>query len=495
MPYNENLNKMVDKFMLECELNDITEKKVCAYFGDNHLYNRYGNIYHALVHHKYHPEKVFKMLELYMKIANEKININHKGSDTGYNFIQLALYGYTVDRKDFSYTTDFILELIKLAKKYNLDVNTTDNDGDTIIHTAIASEVYTGKIIPLLKELGPSFDVKKKDNNGNNIYEALLYYKKEAQAGGAKTKKWLERLSSEEKEIKIIVEKGNFTLENIDVELDKIKVDLEVTLTTLDGNLFNGHDEITKNIKKLNYFLEKRNLFDQQHTIYHDLEEKINKKIITAINEYLKTLITQPTTKKIEELETFLQTNSFIEELEILKELKVKHTEHIKQLKSKINSSSCLADLAKVKENLDQFDEDVVKQELFVLIAQREKDFNRIIENIKDVTSKMELIENWSASTGIISFEKTEEQTIDFAVLNEKNLLQYYQNKLKKLEKCKKNILTKFGELVMMVGSYVDLTCGDVLTIDELQGVKSKFTPEFTGPNKKKVLSEEPNGK
>ena len=91
----------------------------------------------------------------------------------------------------------------------NLDVNTTDNDGDTIIHTAIASEVYTGKIIPLLKELGPSFDVTKKDNNGNNIYEALLYYKKEAQAGGAKTKKWLERLSSEEKEIKIILKSSS----------------------------------------------------------------------------------------------------------------------------------------------------------------------------------------------------------------------------------------------------------------------------------------------
>lgn len=135
------------------------------------------------------------------------IDVNLKGRSTGYSFIHLALYGYTKNGKDYSYSTEFIIKLITLARKYNFDVNIKDNDGDSLIHTALASETYTGDTSVLIDTLGDEYNLQCKDNNGNNIYEALIAYKKEAEQD--KNKIWYDRLSKEEKIIKSYVEKNN----------------------------------------------------------------------------------------------------------------------------------------------------------------------------------------------------------------------------------------------------------------------------------------------
>ena len=167
--------------------------------------NEYGNLLHAAIENKFEEEKVLKFIELILKLG---YNVNYKGTFTGYNFIQLALYGYTdqINNNYYSYSTDFIVKLINIAKQYNLDVNTKDADGDSIIHTAIASEIYQGEIVPILNALGPNFDIECKDNNGNDLLKAFDLYQKEAEII-SKDGFWCKRLKKEGQIFKNEIEK------------------------------------------------------------------------------------------------------------------------------------------------------------------------------------------------------------------------------------------------------------------------------------------------
>ena len=192
------LNTEVQNFFkLPIESITVEEIKKLYSKGDT---NEYGNLLHAAIENKFEEEKVLKFIELILKLG---YNVNYKGKSTGYNFIQLALYGYTdeINNNDYSYSTDFIVKLINIAKQYNLDVNTKDADGDSIIHTAIASEIYEGEIVPILNALGPNFDIECKDNNGNDLLKAFDLYQKEAEII-SKDGFWYKRLKKEEQVFK-----------------------------------------------------------------------------------------------------------------------------------------------------------------------------------------------------------------------------------------------------------------------------------------------------
>ena len=197
------LNTEVQNFFkLPIESITVEEIKKLYSKGDT---NEYGNLLHAAIENKFEEEKVLKFIELILKLG---YNVNYKGKSTGYNFIQLALYGYTdeINNNDYSYSTDFIVKLINIAKQYNLDVNTKDADGDSIIHTAIASEIYEGEIVPILNALGPNFDIECKDNNGNDLLKAFDLYQKEAEII-SKDGFWYKRLKKEEQVFKNEIEK------------------------------------------------------------------------------------------------------------------------------------------------------------------------------------------------------------------------------------------------------------------------------------------------
>lgn len=197
------LNTEVQNFFkLPIESITVEEIKKLYSKGDT---NEYGNLLHAAIENKFEEEKVLKFIELILKLG---YNVNYKGTSTGYNFIQLALYGYTdeINNNDYSYSTDFIVKLINIAKQYNLDVNTKDADGDSIIHTAIASEIYEGEIVPILNALGPNFDIECKDNNGNDLLKAFDLYQKEAETI-SKDGFWYKRLKKEEQIFKNEIEK------------------------------------------------------------------------------------------------------------------------------------------------------------------------------------------------------------------------------------------------------------------------------------------------
>lgn len=188
--------------------NYIDISLIKEYIPDIYATDKYGSILHALVDKQFREDEGFKILKI---LLDNKVDVNYRSEIAGYTFIHLALYGYTnFNGFDYSYSTEFIVKLINLANKYNFDVNIKDNDGDTIIHTALASEIYTGKIMPLIKALGSSFDIYAKDNKGQNIYEALLSYKKEAEIRNKYN--WLNRLIEEEHDIDVLINSNKDSL-------------------------------------------------------------------------------------------------------------------------------------------------------------------------------------------------------------------------------------------------------------------------------------------
>lgn len=92
--------------------------------------------------------------------------------DFGYNFIQNAIYT--------GYSEQFVISVVKSIIKNNNEnnnFNQVDEDGDTIMHSAIYCDDYPGDYLPtlylLLCENG--FDSKITDNDGRNIIEAMKF--------------------------------------------------------------------------------------------------------------------------------------------------------------------------------------------------------------------------------------------------------------------------------------------------------------------------------
>ena len=170
------LDEKIRKFFEENKGN-ITIEKIDLAFDDDDI-NDFGNLLHATIWNKFPESDVFVFIE---ELLKDDYDVNYQAKRTGYTFIHVALYGYFNGVRSCSYSTKFIVKLIELAKKYGFNVNLKDKDSESIIHAAIASEIYTGKIIPIIKALGPEFDINCVDEMGMTILEALDYYEEEAQ--------------------------------------------------------------------------------------------------------------------------------------------------------------------------------------------------------------------------------------------------------------------------------------------------------------------------
>ena len=170
------LDEKIRKFFEENKGN-ITIEKIDLAFDDDDI-NDFGNLLHATIFYKFPESDVFVFIE---ELLKDDYDVNYQAKNNGYTFIHLALSGCINGGRFCSYSTKFIVKLIELAKKYGFNVNLKDKNGESIIHAAIASEIYTGKIIPIIKALGPEFDINCVDNMGMTILEALDYYEEEAQ--------------------------------------------------------------------------------------------------------------------------------------------------------------------------------------------------------------------------------------------------------------------------------------------------------------------------
>lgn len=234
-----------------------TRESLIEIFENLGVTNNYGGIMHALVNFNFDREWVLKVLEL---LFQNNVDLNLQGEATGYSYIHLALYGYTDSNgNDHSYDTNFIVSLINLGKKYGFNVNIQDYDGDTIVHTAIASEVYTGKIAPIILALGDGFNIHLKDNDGRDIKAALDYYIKIAVFSGNVS--WAKRLKDEKKSIiSLIEDKDKLDNASDSSRQDKVNENVDVRILNFESKYQNKLAELKELFKDATLYSLGRNL-------------------------------------------------------------------------------------------------------------------------------------------------------------------------------------------------------------------------------------------
>ena len=352
----EKLNKDVSEFFL-LPIEKITYERIKKVF-DKKDTNEYGNLLHAAVQNKFDEEKVLKFIEILLKNGYD---VNYSSKNTGYNFIQLALYGYTDEKleKDFSYSQDFIVKLIKIAKKYGLDVNARDNDGDSIVHTAIASEVYVGSILPILDALGDDFDINCQDNNGNSLNKAFYLYKKEAEKTN---KRWFNRLEKEESKLMIRLEFKSLPLKNMTKskeskkEISRLGVTRKRTEKTelekiieQEGVIIKKLEKIVNNINVEYLIQNKDNIFSLKRKLHSILTKKSS--LLNLENEFeniwkkfdelfkhnfsmeIDKLRRQNNMEQLTKLISVLEEYNYTEELELINKIISEYTQ-----KEKLNN-------------------------------------------------------------------------------------------------------------------------------------------------------------
>lgn len=431
-----DLNTNLENYLKETETINITAESIKKYFKDINVENEYGGLLQAVVHNLYPEEKVLKFIKEALKAG---INVNLKGERTGYSFIHLALYGYTKDDEDYSYSTEFIVKIIELAKKYGLDVQIKDNDSDSIVHTAIASEVYTGSTIDIINALGKDYDLSCKDCLNNNIYEALLQYKKEAKNDS--NEKWYKRLEKEEQEIQRLVETSQYSLEEIEQEIKKIHKQIEGLVGNTNLNyLNNNYQSILEMPKKIALYTEKKNLITQKEDdssskVWEEYLRLVNKSITIEIEKAAK----NPSFEIIDKILTLVQAFKFNDLEEKIQEIRNNYINRINILKENINTASTLSALESISKEVAVIaDEDIVKS-LQELIKSRNIEFRKLIEVIEKLKTNLEFTNTWLSKESK-GYKKQELSKIDYSTIELNTLNSLREELVILIEKNKKLI-------------------------------------------------------
>lgn len=156
----EALTKLLKTLTTNIESN---KKKLLNHFGNINVKDESNqSLLHIFVDEKYDEEKCFLAIKTLLEMG---LSPNLE-DDFKYNFIQTALYQ--------GYSESFILKISEEAFKYNMYVNHQDSDKDTIIHTAIYSDDYLGRIDEILKlYISYGFDIDSICKEARNIVEAM----------------------------------------------------------------------------------------------------------------------------------------------------------------------------------------------------------------------------------------------------------------------------------------------------------------------------------
>lgn len=446
------LNQSLKQFF-QLPTTEITYDKIKKFFQHQDT-NEYGNLLHAAVENQFEEKKVLEFITILLK---NNYDVNYKSKRTGYNFIQLALYGYTDDDGiDHSYTTTFIINLINLAKQYNLDVNTKDGDGDSIVHTAIASEVYEGKIVPILEALGENFDIECKDNANNNLINAFKLYKKEAEASN---QSWYKRLCSEEQELQDRLEQKQPVLENL-IKQEKVitqKIEQVLNKITL-VNLKENGDKLLKLKDDLNQILSKKALVTQQKNTFSVVWKKYETTLKKMIREEIALLEKNFNIDQLNEIIIVLGEYHFLSEIKLIKSIINKYTKKVNQLKKKIDSELTISNQKELKEEISELS-----------ASDQEKLLNKLNKNEQKLIITTEKIRNL---INTYSYLLNNEEEVDYSNCNqlELNLIldkimkilkikkeQILQEKKEKLETCINEILMLEDENLFLISELQEL--------------------------------------
>lgn len=460
------LNKaVIDFFKLPIE--KITYEEIIKIFNKKDK-NEYGNLLHASVQNKFDETKVLKFINL---LLENGYDVNYKAKRTGYNFIQLALYGYTdKDGKDYSYSQEFIIKLIALARKYNLDVNTKDDDGDSIVHTALASEVYTGKIIPIIDALGTDFEIECRDNEGHRLKEAFNIYKKEAKRTNDV---WFNRLLKEENELVNRFEIGNLTLEDILTQEEILKKELEKLIDEIDINyLIENKEKIFELKSKLNAILTKKSILKNTENEFITIWTKYNTLLRKVFAKEIDRLSNENNIDALNDLIAILKAYDFVEEIELIKQIIEKYNLKVQDLENKIKTELTLEN----KENFVTEISSLKENDKENLTKQLENFENKLLSLIVEIKEQEEQLGKIGVETNKIEYKK----------LKNKELKTHLEQNKKIILSKKKNILNeKQLKLEAAIKEILDLETLGVFESDELWSIIKDSTTKKNKVKKK----------
>lgn len=399
-----SLNENVDKFFKSHKLADITENSIKNELKIKDT-NDYGNILHAIINYKYDEASVLRAIEILLNLG---VDPNYRGKSTGMTFIHLVFYGYTDDNNvDHSYSEDFIIKLIALAKNHGFDVNIKDNDDETPAVAAIASEIYTGSISKIIAALGSEviLDEEFKEN-----FEEYL-------SDSKSNPSWNKRLLNEKEKIYKLIEAANISLEDIEKEISSCTNDLTGMTTDLKYvNLKNTYKDISEKIRNLISLLKKREVFEVKD---NNTTEKINS-IVSTISDCLTSEIdsirTNPNSSRIEEIKPILQEFLLSELIDILNEIENDYHDYQDSLRT---SAKNIRTIKEGKNFLEEIKGIEIENELKELVSSIVDSITVVITALKNC-----IAENKKSFTVISSFtdEEYKEETPDYDNLTKEEI-------------------------------------------------------------------------
>lgn len=471
---NENM-----RIFMNLPIEAITTDNVKKYFPNN-LKNDFGGLLHAAVQEKFNGEKVLKFVKV---VLESGYDVNYRARRTGYSFIHLALYGYTSDGEDYSYSTEFIVRLIRIAKDYSFNVNIKDNDGDSLIHTAIASEVYTGRIIPILEALGNEFDNDCVDDNHRNILSAYRLYLDEAKNTNTA---WFNRLRSEYSELKNRLGKLAPNEQTPTFSYNKESVNLKShseIFSSSSQSSINLHDErLERDIKEVT---------EQISRILRDItyEELINKKndiliLKNKLNSYEKELakmnpdvnensrfdkfqliISKIAVAKIKSLENTSDIKYLEMQKEALKELDVEGIDNIidsiiLNYRKKIEK---IGD--KIKNELTLANVDIIASKLDVVAAKDKEELEKILKRVQNQINQT--IKKLNRLSSILNIDS---ETYDNFTLKELKKMEAELH-ANVIDLQRQKIISAIDTLLGAQKEVLALCDGELFTLTELQSL------------------------
>ncbi len=405
----KNLQETLTKYLEKTSLENITIESILSTFKDVNVQDEDTNLYlsHALVNMKYEEDKVCKMLQI---LFENGLDPNKKGF-AEYTFLHIALYGAETEKKEtLPYPLSFFERVIPLAKKYGFDVNSKDEDGDTLIHTAIYSEDYFDRIEPLIRLLGKNFDLSQKNKQKETILDSLNTSIEEAT--NTKNKSWLQQLKKEQKLISSIIKatedqiviipeykKKNVTISDyLDINAFKklIGEQIENLISSFEAE---EAEKITmeatsKTCKKLRERISISKLTEEEKETFlkklKESQEKIVGVIQTKLEEKINMLTIDSSLKECEEIQAII-SQSYLP-IEIVEELgnrviilieKINQQLLIKQLKESVQNIETVKDIEDCLKRVEEIKNTDFKQEMMEELNGKLQEATKRLEHLK----------------------------------------------------------------------------------------------------------------
>lgn len=397
------LNENIDKFFKNHDIGDITESTVKHDLNIKET-NDYGNILHAIINYKYPEEAVLKTIGILLDLG---VDPNVTGKLTGMTFIHLSFYGYTDDKgNDHSYTDNFIIKLIKLAVSHGFDINIKDSDNENIVASSIASEVYTGSIVNIIKSLGPDFDF----TDLKDVYNTYLEESK-----GNST--WNKRLKNELEAVFKLIDASNLSLEEIDENILNATTSLVEKTSSLNyETLKQNYEYLSTLISELISLLKKREIFDTNKTESHKRISASISSISNILSQEIEDMRKTPSTKRIEEIKPILKEFLLDELISEVVSLESDYHNYQESLKSSARKQNTIH---ACKEFLKSIKGNEIEGELGEIISSIMSSLYELIDNLKSIQeekrSSFDLIAKYIN-------EEYEDDYLDYESLTEKEI-------------------------------------------------------------------------